>query len=254
MVESIKVLITVKTYPNPSTKYEETVCTVGVREDGSFIRLYPIDYRNKPYDQWYKKYQWVEVSVKKNLEDVRPESYRPVGDIKPIGDPLNTKNDWAERKKYVLARGVSTMCGLQKYQQKEVSLGVIKPKSVERFIVEEQAERDWKPEVLTRMKQTKLFGATKSPLEKIPFKFSYSFFCEADGCSGHKMMIEDWEAGQLFRDMRTKFGDEGIACEKIKQKFFDAMCAEDIDTHFFVGTVLEHGTWVILGVFWPKKR
>jgi hypothetical protein len=31
------------------------------------------------------------------------------------------------------------------------------------------------------------------------------------------------------------------------------MCASNIDTHFFVGTVLSHGTWVILGVFWPKK-
>ncbi len=62
MPEKLKVLITVKTYPLPSEGYQELVCTAGVLPDGSFIRLYPIDYRYRPYWQWYKKYQWVEVS------------------------------------------------------------------------------------------------------------------------------------------------------------------------------------------------
>ncbi|MYF20247.1 MAG: hypothetical protein F4218_06430 [Synechococcus sp. SB0677_bin_5] len=32
----------VKTYPTLSQKYGETVCTAGVREDGSWMRLYPL--------------------------------------------------------------------------------------------------------------------------------------------------------------------------------------------------------------------
>ncbi len=44
-----------------------------------------------------------------------------------------------------------------------------------------------------------------------------------------------------------------MAAQKVKQKYYDAMCAPNIDTHVFVGTVLAHGTWVVLGVFWPKK-
>lgn len=40
-----KVLITVKTYPNLSTKYEELVCTAGFREDGTWIRIYPVQFR-----------------------------------------------------------------------------------------------------------------------------------------------------------------------------------------------------------------
>lgn len=35
-----KVLITVKTYPTISKKYEELVCTAGFLEDGSWIRIY----------------------------------------------------------------------------------------------------------------------------------------------------------------------------------------------------------------------
>lgn len=39
-----KVLITVKTYPAISTKYDELVCTAGFREDGSWIRIYPVQF------------------------------------------------------------------------------------------------------------------------------------------------------------------------------------------------------------------
>jgi hypothetical protein len=40
-----KVLITVKTYPAISKKYEELVCTAGFREDGTWIRIYPVQFR-----------------------------------------------------------------------------------------------------------------------------------------------------------------------------------------------------------------
>ena len=73
-----RVLITVKTYPTLSTKYEELVCTAGFREDGSWIRLYPLQFRQRPYAQQYKKYQWIEIDLVKNEKDFRPESFRPV--------------------------------------------------------------------------------------------------------------------------------------------------------------------------------
>jgi len=40
-----KVLITVKTYPTLSAKYDELVCTAGFKEDGTWIRLYPVPFR-----------------------------------------------------------------------------------------------------------------------------------------------------------------------------------------------------------------
>lgn len=254
MHDKQKILITVKTYPLPSEGYQELVCTAGVREDGSFVRLYPIDYRYRPYWQWFKKYQWVEVKIERNEKDPRPESYRPVpgSAIQPLGEPLHTRNYWAERKKYVLAKGVQTMCGLQSLPQKQRSLGIIRPKTVSDFLVGE-TEREWKPKLQALFQQQRLFGPQQKPLEKIPYKFSYAFTCEQEGCNGHKMKIEDWEVGQLYRAMRDKFRSEKIAVEKVKEKFLDQICAQEVDTHFFVGTVLKYGTWVILGTFWPKK-
>ena len=64
-----KVLITVKTYPTFSKSYDELVCTAGFKEDGTFIRIYPIPYRKLEYDQRYKKYEWIELELEKNTSD-----------------------------------------------------------------------------------------------------------------------------------------------------------------------------------------
>jgi len=247
----VKVLITVKTYPQPSVKYRETVCTAGVLEDGGFIRLYPIDYRYKPYWQWYHKYQWVTATVIKHERDPRPESFRPVGAITPLGRPLGTQNKWAERKKYVLAQGTQTMCWLQDRKQHEVSLGIIRP-LVQDFLIE-PGPREWSPRHKALMAQLELFGPGRKPLERIPYRFYYVFKCEDPRCRGHKMQIIDWEIGQLYRSMRNKFESEEIACRKVKEKFLDKICAPDRNTYFFVGTVLQFGTWLVLGTFWPPK-
>ena len=50
-MEREKVLITVKTYPTLSRKHGELVCTAGVREDGSWVRLYPIPFRLLDYNR-----------------------------------------------------------------------------------------------------------------------------------------------------------------------------------------------------------
>ena len=60
-----QILIVVKTYPRPSFKYRELVCTAGITLNGKWIRFYPISYRYLDYNKWYKKYQWVNVKIEK---------------------------------------------------------------------------------------------------------------------------------------------------------------------------------------------
>ena len=98
-----KVLITVKTYPNISVKYDELVCTAGIKEDGSWVRIYPVQFRKLTYASQYKKYDWIEVDLEKNPSDFRPESYRPRSDINVVGH-LDTKHNWEERKNLVLTK------------------------------------------------------------------------------------------------------------------------------------------------------
>jgi len=96
-----RVLITVKTYPTISSKYDELVCTAGFREDGTWIRIYLISFRKKSYNEQYRKYDWIELDLVKNEGDFRPESYRPYShdtEIKIVGH-IDTARNWADRKK-----------------------------------------------------------------------------------------------------------------------------------------------------------
>jgi hypothetical protein len=145
------------------------------------------------------------------------------------------------------------MCVLNSITQTKCSLGIIHPKRINDFIIE-PIEREWKPEWKSLYDQLRLLGPEQKPLEKISYKFSYDFICGESGCKGHKMMIEDWEICELYRKMRDKYEDEAVAISEVKKKFFNQICASDRDTHFFVGTVLKFGSWVILGAFWPKKE
>ena len=98
-----KVLIVVKTYPALSKKYDELVCTAGFREDGRWVRIYPIPFRKLDYDSRYKKYHWIELDLKRNTADPRPESYKPVNyeQIK-LCDFIDTdKGYWSRRKEIV---------------------------------------------------------------------------------------------------------------------------------------------------------
>lgn len=261
MIETIQVLITVKTYPIPSKKYDELVCTAGVTDTGDFIRLYPVNFRELPFDQQYKKYQWIEVKAEKHRgRDARKESYRPVNDsIRMIGEPIDTRDNWTERGKYVLKKKSKSMEALYEQQEKDrTSLGILRPKKIHDIVISED-DPDWKPSFLEALNQQRLFEkrhATLTPPRKVPYKFHYLFECDDHRCGkNHKMMIEDWEVGALY----WKLIDKGIPGEKaaiqVRDKFLHELCGPDRDPHFYVGTILAYPkTWVIIGVFWPKKE
>jgi hypothetical protein len=97
-----KVLITVMTYPHPSEAHQELVCTAGITENGEWVRLYPIDYRYRPKNQQFQKYQWIEIGLSDQgaKNDNRRESRKPdLQSIRLLGVPLSTKNGWRERGK-----------------------------------------------------------------------------------------------------------------------------------------------------------
>lgn len=72
--ETKRILITVKAYPQPSSRYGEAVCVAGITEKGKWIRLYPVQFRDLPQEKQFKKYEWIEAKVIKSSDDTRPES------------------------------------------------------------------------------------------------------------------------------------------------------------------------------------
>lgn len=264
-----KVLIAVKTYPTLSGKYDELVCTAGFREDGSWIRIYPIPFRKLQSEKQYKKWQWVTLDVQKRTSDFRKESYSPVSidaDIE-LGEVLDTNHNWAKRKAFVFKESYDNLETLiaESREAPYKSLAVLKPKEVKDFVWK-PAEREWDEkklkEIYANQQQLKLFEQDMKDdafkmVKKLPYEFSYVFTTE-DG-KERTMMIEDWELGMLYWNcLRQSNGNEEVACKMVKQKYFIEM-VQGKDFHFFVGTTLKFhkiapNPYIIIGTFWPKKE
>lgn len=249
-----KVLIVVKTYPHPSRGYQELVCTAGITEQGDWVRLYPIDYRYRPRNQRFTKYQWIEVDLLPHGagNDRRKESRKPILEtLRSLGDPLSPANGWRARREIINKMPVYTVNQLKSlYVSERMSLGIVKPTKVLDLKIE-PADPEWKPEWQSLFDQLKLFGPVQKPLRKIPYKFSYVFEC-TDSDKPHSAMIEDWELGTLWLKEADKLGNEAAALS-VRRKFLDELCSESRDTHFFMGTVFPHNAWIVLGVFYPPK-
>ncbi len=258
-----RVLITVKTYPTISTKYDELVCTAGFREDGSWVRIYPVPFRKKPYHEQYKKYDWIELDLMKSTSDFRPESFRPKtldSEIKIVGH-LDTRNNWAERKKYCLNHVYADLTALiAEAKNKKIcrSLAVFKPTEILDFYAE-SVEREWSKKQKAALAQYNLFESIKEQkfevVKKLPYRFKFRFK-DAIGTESN-LMIEDWETGQLFWNCLARHeGNEQKAIEDVRKKYYDDF-AKTKDLHFFLGTTAQFhnvapNPFIIIGTFHPK--
>ena len=261
-----KVLIAVKTYPTISTKYEELVCTAGFREDGTLIRIYPVQFRKKGYSQQYEKYQRIELDLVKNTSDFRPESYRPFShdtEIKIIDEIKADGGSWDTRRQFVLNKVYTNLTSLiaeAKDKNVSTSLAVFKPKEILDLIIE-PSEREWSKEKLATLQQLSIFdsGTSEKPqvVKKLPYKFSYLFTDEEDTRS--TLMIEDWEIGQLYWNCLIRHDGhdrEAKACADVRKKYIDDH-AKTKDVHLFLGTSQQfhfvgRNPFMIIGTFYPK--
>ncbi len=150
-----RILITVKTYPTLSRKYGETVCTAGVREDGSWVRIYPVPFRRLDQEEQYSKFDWIEADLRRSTSDPRPETMHPtdVRQLQPVGH-IDTRDNWRERRKLLLetARVYSRLDDLiTGAKANQVSLAVFRPTKITDFVWEEE-EREWDRDKLAQMR------------------------------------------------------------------------------------------------------
>lgn len=274
-----KVLISVMTYPTLSESYYETVCTAGFREDGSWVRIFPVPHRlmKLQEENTYSKWQWIEVDlVHRPEKDDRPESFRIRNiDTLKLGNKISVKaNGWSKRWEYVkknkpIYSNMSEL--LQLAKENKLSLAVLKPKQIENVVCEKYSEAkmaehkkklsDLQSKYNAGLQQTSIWDDANHLnehfkfAEKIPYKFSYKFLTD-DG-KWRTLMIEDWEIGELYRNCIKDGDSEQIACQKVCDKYMKI--AKERDIFLFLGTIYKwqkmNGTnpFVIIGVFYPPK-
>jgi len=253
-METRKILIATKTYPSISTKYQETVCTAGIllsEEENplQWIRIYPIRYRYLDFDKRYPRWAIVSAKIKKNDQDYRPESFKIDDNSLAIIRKIDTTNNWQERKSLVLSLQFRSIADIQAQGK---SLGIIKPKSIERFF-SKKTSREWNQKQQTVLNQLDLFEPNID-LEKIPYQFVYQFTDEDN--VPHKYSISDWEIMELYRECRDRSQLSGLeaeqyALEKVRQKLEDDFL-ESKDLYFIVGNLKNHAkSFMIIGLFYP---
>ena len=265
-----KILILVKTYPTPSTKYVETVCTAGIREDGSWVRIFPVPFRSYNEYKRYKKYQWVECSVFKSDKDNRPESFH-IDTVQPIRllDDIPPKDHWVARRKAVLGKAkIYTKKSelLAASESNQASLAIFKPTSV-RLLCNKAEVEVIDPvkmaKIEQQLRQVDLFEENSwrqdfKLAEQLPYDFKYEI-TDSDGVT-FKHKIIDWELGALFWGQKRKKGIEG-ARQDVIYKYGTELLNSNRDLYLYMGTMFKFqkwgadNPWTIIGVApFPKME
>lgn len=256
IIEEKRVLVTVKAYPQPSKAYRETVCVAGVTDQGQFIRLFPVMFRDYDEGQRFKTYAWIRIKAWKTPSDSRPESYHIDPDSLQVESVLGTEHSWAERWRRLRPLITPSLEDLKARERLDgTSLGLIKPRELQRLVIEPEDEPEWSSRDRGKLLRRDLFdsGGVYRPLhllEKIPLRFKYRFLCEDPACRGHESTIISWEVMESYRKYKQNYGD--IWEQKFRERYWDDMLAKDL--HFYMGNMAVHRTsWLIIGLYYPPK-
>lgn len=263
-----RVLITVETYPQPSKSYTELVCTAGLLNGERWVRIYPVSlsHLQDTGDARIPKYSWVELDLVRRVKDFRAESYGPKSGICEtiaVGEHLTTGSNWGLRKQHVLREVFDSMEELIAISKRPPwkSLATVAPTEITGFHIE-KTDAEWREQWLEQRRQGDFFevsGPSRSgsptSIRKLPYRFCYRFLTRGDE-RPRQMEILDWEIGALFWNCLDQHdGDEEVAKQLVKQKYFDEFVARK-DLRLFLGTTLGNhkrapNPFTIIGVFYP---
>lgn len=258
-----RVLIFGKTYPELSEKYIETVCTGGVLEDGTPVRLYPIFLRYLKKGQNFKKYQWIKATLYKDGIDPRPESHKvQLASIEPLEQVPPTKDEWGKRAEFIFKskkwQFPSVESLWEQQRQDRTSLGVVEPAEIlgiefdkrpdsDRVTFEEKLNR-----LRAKSKQKSLFeddfrnDVEIKNLQYVEQRISVNWRCKGTNCNGHNMQILDWEVVELQR----REGDVA-ALKKVKE----VLDIKKYAVKFFLGNMRAYPTsFTIVGIWRPLRQ
>jgi hypothetical protein len=262
--EPRRILIWAKTYPELSTKHLESVCTGGVTEDGSPIRLYPIDHRYLYDNQKFRKYQWITARVARDPSDPRPESHKIDCESMEVGEFVaSDKHGWSARASIVFQKpswqfeSVDALLAAQKTSQ--TSIGVVTPREIvkvdlyerpkqEKVHFEEKKQKVQRIAKARRAQRVMFDEPPTSGMKRLDFqdkRVRIEWRCNAANCSGHTMQVLDWEAGELLR----RHGEE-----KTLKKVADICDLSKHALRFFLGNIRKYPTSFSIGGLWYPTR
>lgn len=259
MSQKQRIFIWGRTAPELSNKHLETVCTGGVLEDGSPIRLYPIPFRYLDQDDRFHRYQWISAHISRDTKDRRTESHRIDCDSIEVGQRVPTDDsEWLARRMIVFQQPswqFDSMDDLATAQETDgVSLGVMTPSEIlgvglHRRTAQDKQNFERKKRILQQNQaQLRMFGELMPPrLKELAFvenRIEVDWVCGAG--KRHQMQIMDWEVVELQR----REGN-AAALEAVRR----CLDLSAYAVRFFVGNIKKYPKrFTIVGLWYPKKQ
>lgn len=207
--------VIVKAAPRASKTHGETVCIAAVDRTGSWVRLYPVSFRDladaQRFGRWDQlKFRW---RRPKPGSDKRAESRRvDPQSIVIIGQlPPGKRNSLLNR---------IAVSSLKRERSQNRSLALLKPEIISFRAIRRSAE-DMEKQRSTYAAieaQTSLFEAIgrSIPRDPCPYDFIYQYR-DDDGL--HNGTCQDWETEATFFWRLRELGSEQAALDWMQQKF-----------------------------------
>lgn len=248
-----KLLILVKTYPQPSSKHRETTCVAAISESGQQRRIFPVPFRLIEGESQFKKWEWIEAKIAKAADDHRPESYKiDVDSIKRL-NRIGTQHAWAERRHWIEPHIVGNFNALElRRQVSGETLGIVGPSRILGLEIAPEKQTDWTENEKIKLTREGLFDSPETrdrkPLRKLPFSFHYRYQCADDTEFRHR--ITDWEVGALYWNCVRSHGPNWE--KPLRQKLEDELPGKDL--MFLMGTIHRFpDQWLIVGLIYPPQ-
>jgi len=264
----IQVLVLVKTMPQLSAKYNDTVCVAGLALNPlRWVRLYPVPFRYLAQRNQFAKYTLIKVKVRLSNGDPRFESLKIDASSIRVEDTLDSREGWKLRARYVEPIGEVSLCQLRRNIDDDdngPSLGLVRPQrgSVRLIMKDTPPETDKQAKkrrrILTRQ-ELDLGGASMDQgLVKLaePPRLSgwFGFTCAGEPeCTGHRLGFIDWEFAALQHNNKA-LDIEGLK-ELLVDKFETNPTKLGKDLRFFVGNLhdkVKRSAFQILGLYYPS--
>ena len=255
---TLRLLITVKAAPNPSARHGDTVCVGALSLDPgrrSWIRLYPIHFRDLDDDNKFRTYDIVTVDALPASQDQRRESWRPiVGSVRPEHH-LNTGT---ARRGYLDPYVEDSMCELVEHARVASdarSIALIRVRDISGLSI--ARHRGWTADQPAKIngylnQLDILDDHRRAPLQAPRFTGVYRYRCADRRCRGHWQSLLDWEFVALQRRLGTLTDAE--AADQLRAKFLEQLCAADRDVAFYVGNqAARPQAFSIGGVYAPRR-
>lgn len=240
-----QVFILVKAYPQPSQKYEETVCCAGITAEGEFVRLYPVRYRHLAEGSKFDRFDLIEVMGERPRGDGRPESFHI--DENSIRVVRSAKTLTSEQKAALWLKSVSISLEELRSRNKShgVSLGIVKPDiGSMRFSAKPAHEASNEDKAISDslLHQNSLLESPLKPLPAPEYGFYYRYTSAGKKSEGR---IHDWEVQAAYGEYKRRYGTAVL--EEMRKMYQETIPAQNL--HLILGTMQAHPQqFIIIGL------